>query len=492
MKKTLYLVALLASWASCPWIFAQTPAWTGAIDGLDTTEEPSYINLHSPACGWFPVFEGTDFVLLGKLKAGETVEVYGKADGPYSRDGEICVNQIDSATRIAGLSGSNYTKIVNGEPWPLDFRPYCYNVTPNPKAPCPYNDKLPDDPQKLLNLTLIDPVSGDPVRLTSAGVINAMNAQGDLTFGLQNAGYNLGDDGGGFPEYLAASTDPIVIVTCLYWCQNGIGSKDAVKIHIPKKAEGSPGLCPGDCQMGIIEPDGTEYAIYGMTVNYSGGSTISAAGLAWASIVSGSGVDPNGVSLAYPGNGGGDVSNGSMFAVQDNSIRVNEIDNGEIPHALHMSMACATGQVYPGSNAYDCYSNYGYTGPPAGARFQFVLNDAQIDGTQRNSIGYNATKAAAWEKVILRAMHDYGIVGDITCGRECNASLNIYTESSEQYTQFDKTWPVSTFNWNSPGTTGPYQGGIGLAPINWTPGGLNWAKALRIVDPCYSLEQCTQ
>jgi hypothetical protein len=322
---------------------------------------------------------------------------------------------------------------------------------------------LPDNPATLL--------------ANSAAIIQAMNTNGDLEFGLWH-----NEDAGGMPVYKAASTDPTVKITCTSWCQSS-----SVSIQIPKNAEASPGICPGDCQMGIIEPNGVEYALYGMSQNYSGGSSITTTGLAFASIVTSSGVDPNGQSLTYPGHGGGDVANGSMFAVVDNSIRVNEINNGTIPHTLHMNLACTTGQVYPGSNAYEC-SAFGYTGPPAGARFQLTLSDAQIEGTVGNSIGYSASNTAAWERVILHAMHDYGIIGDITCARACGDAMNIYTESSEQYTRFGGTWPVSTFNWASPGNNGS----TGNVPTNWRPGGLNWATALRIVDPCYSLETCTQ
>jgi hypothetical protein len=486
VKRTIYLAALLVVGAVCQRASAQAPAWTAPIKNYQMGG--SYVNLQNVDCGWVPVYPGT-VTIVGTLAAGVTVNVYGQIDsyGTWTApDGQVCPNNdIINATEIqvvqTGPSGSNYSQIVNGQPWPLDFRPYCYNSTANPNAPCPFNDKLPDSPQKLLNLTMYDPTTGTNIPLTSAGVIGAMNAAGDLnfTFTTSNA----------IPEYLASSSDPVVTVTCNDWCQNGIGSKNAVKINIPKKARG--GLCPpSDCLMAIIEPNGVEYSIYGMSAQYSGGSTISAAGLAWASIVTSNGVDPNGAFTSpYPGAGGGDVGNGTLYAVEDNSIRINEISNGVIPHALHTNLVCATGEVYPGNYAADC-SGFGYNGPPAGARFQLILNDAQINGTQSNSIGYTASKAAAWEKVILHAMHDYGVIGDITCGSDCGGAIYLYTEAPEQYTAYGTAWPGTNFNWTSPGSPGG--GGVGSLPNPWTPGGLNWAKALRIVDPCYSLETCTQ
>jgi hypothetical protein len=235
--------------------------------------------------------------------------------------------------------------------------------------------------------------------------------------------------------------------------------------------------------MSVIEPDGVEYALYGQSPAYSGGATLSVKGLAWASI-SGSGVDPKGESLHYPGNGGGNSGNGIMFATFSEPT-VAEITAGLISHALNINTVCGSGQVYPGSTNKSC-ADFGYTGPAAGARFQLVLTNAQIDGAAGNSIGYNAAHTAPWERVILHAMHSYGAYATITCGRACGDRINIYLENGTQYTSFGGTWPVSTFNWASPGNNG----GAGSVPRNWLPGGLSWTTALRIVDPCYALETC--
>jgi hypothetical protein len=360
----------------------------------------------------------------------------------------------------AGGSASSYTEIVNGQPWPTSFRPYCVNATKNPGAPCPLNNTLPD--------------SGATLATGSGQIISAMNAAGDLEFGFWR-----GQDSGGFPVYAAKSTDPMVTVTCTQYCQSG-----SVSINIPSKARPEAAICPGDCQMAVIEPNGTEYALYGQSPAYNGGSTLSVIGLAWASI-SGMGVDPNGMSLALPGRGGGDVANGTMMATMSEPT-VAEISSGAVFHALNINVPCESGQVFPGSNAEDCASNFGYAGPPAGSRFQLVLTAAQINGTASNSIGYVAANAAPWEKTILLAMHEYGAYASVTCGRACGDRVNIYMENGTQYSSFGGTWPVSTFNWSSTGNNGS----VGSVPTNWRPGGLTWATALQIVSPCYALEQC--
>jgi hypothetical protein len=357
-------------------------------------------------------------------------------------------------------SAANFTEIVNGQPWPTSFRPYCVNATKNPAAPCPLNNALPD--------------SGATLASGSSQIISAMSSAGDLEFG-----FFRGEDSGAFPVYIAKLTDPVVTVTCTQYCQSS-----SVSINIPSQARPFAAICPGDCQMAVIEPNGTEYGLYGQRPAYNGGSTLSVIGLAWANIT-GTGVDPNGMSLTSPGRGGGDVANGLMMATMSEPT-VAEISSGTILHAININIPCESGQVFPGSNAEDCASNFGYTGPPAGSRFQLVLTNSQINGTASNSIGYVAANAAPWEKAILIAMHNYGAYASVTCGRACGDRVNIYMENGTQYTAFGGTWPVSTFNWSSSGNNGS----VGSVPTNWRPGGINWATALQIVSPCYALEQC--
>jgi hypothetical protein len=367
---------------------------------------------------------------------------------------------VATAAPIGNQSAANYTQITNGQPWPTSFRPYCVNAAKNPAAPCPLNNTLPD--------------SGATLATGSSQIVSSMNGAGDLEFGFWH-----NEDSGGVPVYSAKSSDPTVTVTCTSYCQ-----ASSVTINIPSKARPEAAICPGDCQMGIIEPDGTEYDLYGQNPAYNGGSTLTVVGLAWSS-VTGMGVDPNGASLSFPGKGGGDVSNGTMMATLSEPT-VAEILSGTIAHAININVPCESGQVFPGSSAEDCASNFGYTGPAAGSRFQLALTNAQIDGTASNSIGYSAANTAPWERAILHAMHNYGAYATITCGRACGDRVNIYMENGTQYSAFGGTWPVSTYNWSSPGNNGS----VGNVPTNWRPGGLTWSSALQIVSPCYALEQC--
>jgi hypothetical protein len=368
---------------------------------------------------------------------------------------------VQAAPPVTGMgAAANFTQITNGQSWPTSFRPYCVNAAKNPAAPCPFNNTLPD--------------SGATLTSGSSSIIAAMNNAGDLEFG-----FFRGEDAGGAPVYMAKSTDPMVTVTCSGYCQ-----ASSVSINIPSQARPEAAMCPGDCQMAVVQPNGTEYALYGEKSPYNGGSTLAVGGLAWASIT-GMGVDPNSMSLTYPGRGGGDVSNGTMLATLSTPT-VAEISSGTISHAVNINVPCESGQVFPGSDGYDCASNFGYTGPAAGSRFQLTLTNAQIDGTATNTIGYSAANTAPWERAILHAMHNYGAYSSITCARGCGDRINMYMENGTQYTSFGATWPVSTYNWSSPGNNGS----VGTVPTNWKPGGINWATALQIVSPCYALEQC--
>jgi hypothetical protein len=386
---------------------------------------------------------------------------HGGATGTATAAPTTSAAPVGSAAPVTGMgAAANYTSIVNGQSWPTSFRPYCVNAAKNPAAPCPFNDTLPD--------------SGATLATSSTAIVTAMNNAGDLEFGFWH-----GEDSGGAPVYAAKSSDPMVTVSCTSYCQ-----ASSVSINIPAQARPEAALCPGDCQMAVIQPDGTEYALYGQKPAYSGGSTLSVMGLAWASIT-GSGVDPNSMSLTFPGRGGGDVANGTMMASLSEPT-VAEIQSGTISHALSINVPCESGQVYPGSNGEDCAQNFGYAGPPAGSRFQLALTNAQIDGTAANSIGYNAASTAPWERAILHAMHNYGAYASITCGRGCGDRINVYMENGTQYSSFGGTWPVSSYNWSSPGNNGS----AGSVPTNWKPGGITWSSALQIVSPCYALEQC--
>jgi hypothetical protein len=329
-----------------------------------------------------------------------------------------------------------YTQIVNAGPWPASFRPYCANASANPSSPCPWNDKLPDNPQQLYP--------------NSANVVASLFAASDSV--TLPGDWSLGGDYN-HAVYLATSSDPMVTVTCTAYC--GVTS---ATFHIPSQARAagffqySTNL---DCHMGVIEPDGTEYDMY-QACAYSGQSAFSVTGLYQTSIL---------------GAGQGGATDGAALAA--GIPRFDEMLRGVIPHALFASTSCVTGSiVYPaGTQGSTCTSG---TGPPMGARLQLTLTDAQI----------NALKLPEpWEYALLHAMHDYGIyILDTQGGGSPGVGYGAVVfreESQTQYNAYGLSYPASSVPGLS-ADTGQFDSAI------------DWAHSFRIVSPCYAQETCTQ
>jgi hypothetical protein len=331
---------------------------------------------------------------------------------------------------LSSVSDQGYAAIVNGQEWPASFRPYCANASPNPSSPCPFNDSLPSSPQQLY-------ANSSTIVASMFGSTNYVVLPADFT--------NSGDVS--HPAYYAGSSDPAVTVTCTAYC--GVA---AATFGIPSQARAAGG---SDGHMAVIEPDGTEWDMYGAHA-YVGQSSVSVAGLFKTSVL-GSGAVPN----------GGATSGGALAA---GLIRFDELSRGVIPHALFGVTSCVqSGPVYPGSsNASICASNVAGA-PPVGARFQLTLTDSQID----------ALAGQTWEKAILHAMHDYGVyVLDTDASSSAPGGLTLMWEAYDQFASFGQGYPGGSF----PGLIG---GG-------WKPSGVNWAQDLRIVAPCYALETCSQ
>ena len=198
--------------------------------------------------------------------------------------------------------------------------------------------------------------------------------------------------------------------------------------------------------MGVIQPNGDEYDFWSTT--YTGGSTINCSQSgAYSNVVAGSG------SLPHSATSGAALSAGNL--------RVNELNNGVIPHALFVVIPSTNGYVYPGQ------SNAAQGGSiPIGARVQLKYTDAQINAM---------TGLAAWEKTLLHQMHDYGLYILDTGG---DGYITIKWESPTQYTSFGGTNPGAA--WQSANNP----------PSTWKPSGINWTTDLQIVDPCYAEGTC--
>jgi hypothetical protein len=255
----------------------------------------------------------------------------------------------------------------------------------------------------------------------------------------------------GHPVYLASNTDPLV--TLGSGCGSDTGTTGS-QIRIPAKARPTTS---SDLSMGVIQPNGDEWDFW---------QTARAAGVGdWQTGDTINCSDSGSRSNVVTGTGSLSGSATSGSALSAGQIRVNEMDNGVIPHALYV--VALSEFVHQGSIVYPGTSASGASGLiPIGARVQLKWTDAQIDAM---------TGQAAWEKTLLHQMHDYGLY-ILDCGGD--GALTFKWESPTQYTSFGGTNPGAA--WAS--ANGP--------PSNWKPSGINWATDLQIVDPCYAEGSC--
>jgi hypothetical protein len=358
-------------------------------------------------------------LILSIVRAG----VPSRADSNTSSSGI----STSGTTGFIAVSASNYGNIVNGQPWPLNFAPFCNNSAKQ----CPWNNPLPDNPTLMAN--------------SASLVSNLFGSSGGIT-GLSDASF-VGGSAKDFahPVYLASNSDPIVALG--FGCGDTARTTGA-KIHIPSKARMTAST---DHHMGVIQPNGDEWDFFNTTGpgrDWQTGDTI---GCEYSgnhsNIVTGSG------SLYHSATSGAALSVGNL--------RVNELQNGYIPHALFVVIQRTNGHVYPAT------SDAGGGGSiPIGARFQLRYTDTQIDAM---------TGLTAWEKTLLRQLHDYGVYVMDTGG---DGYMTIKWESPTQYTSVGGTNPgVAWQNANH-------------APSTWKPNGINWATDLQIVSVCYAEGTC--
>jgi hypothetical protein len=282
----------------------------------------------------------------------------------------------------------------------------------------------------------------------SSSMISSLFGSGSGMTGLPDASIQGGTSADfAHPVYLASSTDPLVTLGST--CGTSAGTSGS-QIHIPAKARPT---ISSDAHMGVIQANGDEWDFWSTTrqggvADWQNGDIINCQDSGnHSNIVTDSG------SLPHSATSGAALSAGDL--------RVNELQNGVIPHALFVVVPSTNGYVYPGQ------SNAGQGGSiPIGARVQLKWTDAQIDAM---------TGQAAWEKTLLHQLHDYGLYVLDTGG---DGWITYKWESPTQYTSFGATNPGAA--WAS--TNKP--------PTTWTPSGINWATDLLIVDACYAEGTC--
>jgi hypothetical protein len=389
---------------------------------------PIFIALSLTACSG--AGSGTSAPSIPPMLSAPAPSASGAAAASASRSASAApANAAPQATAADHLA-SNVTAIVNGQPWPSNFRPFA--------ATSAVNTPLPATPAN-----------------TDASSTSKMRAY------LQHASnpfYGVDDQADG-PVYAAHAGDPTVALSITQ-----SNDKCPGQIQIPAQAR-APGH--GDSHMSVIEPDGSLYEFW--LAKYAGGSTLSAA---YCENVPGGITGP---SLTPSGQG---VTDGNSAIAE--LIRFDELTNGTIPHALRTVLPCVNGLQAPigTSKGVECPDGMGVA---MGTRFYLDLSDAEIDALPSSTI-------QPYMRPILHALHRYGAYVTDTgffSPPESNNALNFVYESGLAYKAFGTTSPGAKFA-ASHGFANNGENWIDNNAIDWP----SLAAHIVVVSNCYASGAC--
>ena len=328
-------------------------------------------------------------------------------------------------------------------PWPLE------DASPSALVPWPPGCWRPFASASPFN----EPIPPDPVLTSNSQQMVQML----LGFGSVNdlrAGIADTDSDFYHPVYYAKDTDPLYLVT-----GGSVVEPYAVAgklVHVPAGARAAGG---SDHHFAVVD-DGWEWGFWNAKVDPV------------AHVISGAGTlgqDLAGRKVPLSGDGLNASCTAARFACLAGIIRAQELEAGQINHALFMTVHCSNGEgVYPSAgreNACPDPTN----APAMGTRFQLAMSDAEID----------ALGVPAWKKTILRAMAHYGMfVGDVT-----GSPWGLIMESGSSYTSFGVEDEMVKFA-RSVGITS--SSGVYNFDVS---SDVDWSR-LRVIDPCVTAGTC--
>jgi hypothetical protein len=259
----------------------------------------------------------------------------------------------------------------------------------------------------------------------------------------------------GHPTYYSQPTDPVFTLHCTErW---GTCPVEGHQIRIPDAARPAAG---GDAHLTVVDQaSGWEYDMWAVSSKPKGGGTLSF-GWGGRTRIDGDGLGPEATAAGF----------GNLAGI----IRGPEMQAGEINHALFMVISCDSGKyVYPAKKTGRPCSDIGKSNtdaPPMGTRFQLTMSPEQI----------NALAVPAWKKTILRAMAKYGLY----FGDTGSSSWAIQPESGQTYTSFGREDKMVEFARTA---NVPVYDGLHIFNV---ANGVDWARYLRVVDPCVSQGTC--
>jgi len=293
--------------------------------------------------------------------------------------------------------------------------------------------------------------------------------------------------GGGWPTYYLLPSDPEITVNCT---SGPCPLPPGFKLRMPAGARiqvGSP-----DRHLTIVDRDGIsglnkpnyEYDFYQVQPDViPNGGSISVTSEGTLSL------DSIGQSETI-GNVTGNT-NAAGFGNLAGRIRIEELRNGAINHALTIAVPCTKNDyIWPANHkAVPAYCNAlgQLDWPVMGQLFWLDLDATEIESHPTSK------KAPQWAKTILKAMHEHGAYVNDNGGYQ-SAFFQLQTEAQSQYTSLNAGDPWLSFgqaNW-APGSSNDLVGFLQGSP---PPAGAQrtafytewrdfWQQHLHVVDTC--------
>jgi hypothetical protein len=332
-----------------------------------------------------------------------------------------------AARRPAGLACSAALTQVEVGSWPSGcWRPYADSS--------PFNRPLPANPRLLDNSSaIVRGLAGGPDKVT----VGNSDTRWDYSH----------------PVYYSRPGNPEFTLHC-YESSWGRCPIEGERVRVPDRARPARGE---DAHMTIVDTEsGWEYDLYKVRSKPAGGGTLE---FRW------------GGRTRIDGAGNGSGATVSGFGNLAGIMRAQELQAGEIRHALFMVIRCSSGTaVYPATGGSGSRCSDTGNAPPMGARFQLDMSDAEI----------GSLRVPGWKKTILRAMARYGMYfGDTGSG-----GWAVQMESGATYTSFGFQDALVQFA-RSVGVPG--EGGEHVFDIGE---GVDWRSRLRVIDPCEARGDC--
>jgi hypothetical protein len=365
----------------------------------------------------------------------------------------------------------------------------------------PFNKPVPESPALVSNSAqIVSRVLGD---------ISSVDKPNNLV-----ANKPLGNTGE--PTYYSEATDPLFTLHCKddpFSRPDGTCDElEGLRIRIPAGARregGASASANNDRHMTIIDQtSGWEYDLWQVKeVRIPGASQP----VPISSLPNDGGLPKEGGDLYFSWGGRAKVKDGDGLAYNQNlpagklpgdataahfaslagRLRVEELEAGEINHALFIVINCDSGgpPVFPAQAKGQPCSKIGLPNvdaPPMGSRFQLNMSQEEIGQLSEPQF-------PAWKKTILRAAAKYGMFfGDTGA----NGYFTIETEAGNQYTsvgnpgQYDDKWVkfAQSNNWSF---FAPDQNYVGdLSGVTSDELGEDIWERLRVIHPCVSEGTC--